>query len=636
MFLSDKAQKVSKAQFDRKVKEVLQPFPKPAVNQVKTKDIKFRQEYAKLQNLIKSGRKLHKDIREEAFEHFQLMHMYSEMIELTVPKDRGSMRGRFRKEKKKYESNLTKANALSEFCQNPYFGRIDFKFSNETKDKDYRNKELSFYIGKKGNTIGDQKITDWRSPIASIYYNFPKPTPDCFYKTDKTVITGDLKLKRKIEIEEAQLKHVFDGKELTSLVGSDPFLLKQLNKNASSELKDIISTIQSEQNKIISLEPENDIIVQGVAGSGKTSIAIHRLSWLLYNYKDIDARKCLIIAPSRLFLKYIKKLLPEIGSENVPQATFNEWAKGRLKDVLNGEEITTEIDLDTDEYQKQSSMKFMRYIEKISKRFKGKNIRSSEILPIYKRALRKQNISEYDLAPLLYLKILIKGVNPNEKIHYLVVDEAQDHSPAEIFTLKKFADTGRTMIVGDLLQGIVNPNGIQSWEDIMEKMYDTTRTEFFRIKTSYRSTRSIIEFVNEYLTKRGIPLNHLPRPVLREGEKPTVYIDKELENIIERIVQINKREIQKKRNNIAIIVPEKFLDIFKKGLENKLENLTLLNNNTKYDGGTALGHVRTFKGLEFDTVIFINIAETIDPQIQNKNFYVACTRAMHSLYIINN
>jgi DNA helicase-2/ATP-dependent DNA helicase PcrA len=236
----------------------------------------------------------------------------------------------------------------------------------------------------------------------------------------------------------------------------------------------------------------------------------------------------------------------------------------------------------------------------------------------------------------LYLKILLKGVNPNEKIHYLVVDEAQDHSPAEIFILKKFADTGRTMIVGDLLQGIINPNGIESWEDIMEKMYDKARTEFFRIKTSYRSTKSIIEFVNEYLNNREIPLNHLPRPVLREGKKPTVYTEEELEDIIERIIQITNWEIQDSRHNIAIIVPEKFIDLFAEALSKKLPQLTLLNNNTKYDGGIAFGHVRTFKGLEFDTVIFINIAETIDPQIQNKNFYVACTRAMHSLYIIDN
>lgn len=643
MFLSEKTSQISKKSFKKRVSELLDKFPTPKNSYSSTdKSKKFKEEAENLKDLLTKAKEKFSEIKDLAKEHFDKMHMYSEMIELTVPKDRGSMRSRFRSESKKFNQTIDKANRLAQTTHNPYFGRIDFEFSEETTNPDYRNKTVSFYIGKKGTKIKNKKITDWRAPISSIYYNFPKPANDCFYKTDDKVINGNLKLKRKIEIDNAALQNVYDGEELTSLVGSDPFLLKQLNQKASSQLKDIISTIQSEQNKIISLEPDKDIIVQGVAGSGKTSIAIHRLSWLLYNYKNIDAKNCLIIAPTKLFLKYIKNLLPEIGSENVPQSTFNDWAIYKLRDVIDEDEIikppsdTTSQDYkyDDDEAEK-TTIKFMKFIEKIARKYKTKNIKPSEILDIYKSRCQTTEINYSDLAPLLYLKTLLRGVRKNEEIDYLVVDEAQDCSPAQILTLKKFADTGRSMFVGDLLQGIINSNGVDSWEELIEQIFDPQKVEFFRIRTSYRSTKSIVEFVNRRLKNNSVPSNLLPRPVLRQGEKVISLKERDIDEIIKKIKARCRSEIDKGRKNIGIIIPEKFTGLFSEELKKEFTDITILDEKTKYDGGIALGHVRIFKGLEFDSIILVNMPETHDQNLRNKNFYVSCTRAMHTLYVID-
>lgn len=636
MFLSKEAQKVSRSAFKRLIHKRLEKFPAPGAHHYDidpSEDPKFKEEkkvFVKIYTKVKS---IHKELQSTARKHFDLMNMYSEQIELTAIKERGSPRGRYKKEKKRVNTIIDKMNSLSNRIQSPYFGRIDFKFTSKKPFRKYYNKTKTFYIGKTGINIKGTKITDWRAPISSVFYNFPKPTQNCFYKTDKHIINGELELKRKIEIENTALANVFYGDDLTSLVGSDPFLLRQLKKSSSSKLKDIISSIQSEQNKIISLEPDKDIIVQGVAGSGKTSIAIHRLSWLLYNYKNIIPGQCLIIAPNRLFLRYIADLLPEIGSERVPQSTFKDWAANKLRHTIHQEEISTIPDTSGI----KTSIDFMKKIEKLARRINKKraaSISEKAILNGYLRYIKNDTLTNSDLAPLLYLRFLLKGILEPEKLHYLVIDEAQDHTPAEIFILKRYADRGRTLLVGDLMQGIINPNGITSWTNLIKDIYNPKETEFFNIQISYRSTMSIINFVNQRLKKEGIPSQHLPRPVLRKGVPVEIISHTDIDKIIESIIAAIKVERSINNHNIAVIVPKTFVSLFSQELNKHLTNITTIENtDTIYDGGTILGNVKLFKGLEFDTVIYVDHPETEDYDKQLRYFYVACTRAMHKLYI---
>jgi DNA helicase IV len=374
--------------------------------------------------------------------------------------------------------------------------------------------------------------------------------------------------------------------------------------------------------------------LQGVAGSGKTSIAVHRLSWLLYNYKEIKPKQCLIMAPSKLFLNYIKDILPEIGSEKVPQTTFEDWALRKLFPIIGSIELTEE---DRNSEHK-STVKFMRQIEDLAAKLRKEkdNYTSSKLLlSTYQNYVESKHISKYDLPGLVYMKYLLQGTSPAEKIDYLVVDEAQDHTIAELLILRKFTQPGRTMLAGDVMQNIITKHGIKDWEEVLSQIFIRDDTDFYSIKVSYRSTKNIIQFVNERMKSAGISANMLPRPVLREGPEPDVTETIDVEELLKQIPRLISDDLEAGMKNIAIIVPKKYMELFSTELNKTVKKLTTIKDfETGYSGGPALGFVQVFKGIEFDSVILVNIPDTTLPRDQQlRQFYVSCTRAMHRLHI---
>lgn len=218
----------------------------------------------------------------------------------------------------------------------PYFARIDFR--------EFRKDVESFYIGKIGLgdiENGEEKVIDWRAPIADLYYSGTQG--DAYYKAPSGVIDGDLKLKRKflynsennIEkyfdegINEIILKSAGEESENTLI---DEFLKVNLEESTGKKLKEVVATIQKEQNEIIRADKSFPIIIQGSAGSGKTTVALHRLAYLMYRYKEtLSGKDILVIAPNKIFLDYISEVLPNLGVELVPQKTFDELAIENLK-----------------------------------------------------------------------------------------------------------------------------------------------------------------------------------------------------------------------------------------------------------------------------------------------------------------
>lgn len=612
------------------------PFPsigEPAVRPEKQTPA-YREEYTAFTAIFRDMREKYAHLRGELKKRIAEMdYWYDEIDFSSHPGDKRSAQSMFKKIKGKAEETINTMNTLTRHILSPYFGRIDFTFSKDAPAR-FKNKNMTFYIGKRGLQLPHIKITDWRAPISSIYYNFPQPTKECFYKTDKEMINGELTLKRKIDIEDGSLLQVLDGSEVTSLVGSDPFLMRQLNKGSSTRLKDIISTIQAEQNTIISMEPEKDIVVAGVAGSGKTSIAVHRLSWLLYNYRDIQPHRCLILGPSKLFLHYIADILPETGSENVPQTTYADWAQQKLKGIMD----TSTLAENDPRAREKSVMHFMKTMIPLSQTLKGNTaIKSNPSLLItkYLSHLKQKSLTSWDLPPLIYLKSLVFDMLPSEKLQYTVLDEVQDRTPAEIFTLKRYTEKGRFLAVGDLLQGIANPLGLSSWETLFDGILKQKETEQYTIRTSYRSTKEIIEYVNDLLLKEDVPGYLLPRPVLRNGPKPSVFEDMSLEETLSTIPQLIRDEAAMGRRNIAIIVPEKHLSLFSNDLSRNVPKLiTISKNDQLYDGGVLLSYIKLLKGLEFDSVIFVNVEEGDEHKLELRKFYTSCTRAMHKLYVM--
>ena len=215
-----------------------------------------------------------------------------------------------------YEAVENKILLLEKMIQSPYFARIDFKFEDEDIFE-------NIYIGRtslKKDETNEFFIYDWRSPIASVFYRFV--LGQAFYDAPGGRITGEVNLKRQYEISKGELEYYFDAD--VQIV--DEFLRKLLSQNTSPKMKTIVETIQREQDIVIR-DMENDLMmVQGVAGSGKTSIALHRAAYLMYQglSSKLAADNILIISPNSLFEQYISNVLPELGEEHVVSVVFED------------------------------------------------------------------------------------------------------------------------------------------------------------------------------------------------------------------------------------------------------------------------------------------------------------------------
>jgi DNA helicase-2/ATP-dependent DNA helicase PcrA len=198
----------------------------------------------------------------------------------------------------------------------PYFARVDFL-------EDGKTKVDRLYIGKMclmRESDRELVIVDWRAPVANLYYEGRLGATG--YQCPDGHIQGEMLLKRQFSIEARELQAIFD----IDITTNDEFLQSYLGASADNRLKDIVSTIQAEQNQIIRADMAIPLIVQGVAGSGKTTIALHRIAFLIYNYQNFQPENFMIIAPNRLFLNYISEVLPELGVELVKQTTFADLA----------------------------------------------------------------------------------------------------------------------------------------------------------------------------------------------------------------------------------------------------------------------------------------------------------------------
>lgn len=276
---------------------------------------------------------------------------------------------------------------LYKIQNNPYFAKIVFKND--------ENINPNIYIGLTYLTKDNENVIyDWRAPISSIFYDYEEG--NCEYEAPGGTVQGYLENKRQFTIEDSKIIRVFDSK----LNVQDDLLQEVLSRRNNDYMKNIVNTIQQEQNAIIRNIKDKHLIVQGIAGSGKTSVALHRIAFLLYKIKNLTSDKVLIFAPNQVFSEYISNVLPELGEENTKETTFSDFLETYITEYKHIESFTSFVE------------RYYKYEEENPKLIKFKQ--SDEIIKVMEQYIqnftKKARFTEEILNRELYIS--------KEKLNY--------------------------------------------------------------------------------------------------------------------------------------------------------------------------------------------------------------------------
>ena len=407
----------------------------------------------------------------------------------------------------------------------PYFARMDFK-------EDARKME-KLYIGKISildSKTTDPIIVDWRAPISNLYYEgkIGKAEYECLGNK----IKGEILLKRQYIIEDKKLKKYVD----INVTGNDELLQNALEEKADDRLKNIVATIQDEQNKIIRADINSPLIVQGVAGSGKTTIALHRIAYLIYNYeKEFKPDEFMIIAPTKFFLNYISNILPDLGVDNVKQCTFEDFAYDvigkKLKISDNNEKLVIIVNKDFDEINKgkvdimikeakfKSSINFKKIIDEYLSEIENNYIPKSNF------CYKNYEIMKYNDIDYLF-KHTYKMYNFDNRIHEIeknLVSEFKRKSPEIIEKLRK----ERSEAIKDLTQD----ERIRVYDEydkeikVIEKNYKKIIKNYLNQIPKKDCVQYYKEFIDKYLQNSNEVMQYLKENTLANLKKNEVSFE---------------------------------------------------------------------------------------------------------------
>ena len=529
---------------------------------------------------------------------------------------------------------------LKRLAGSPYFARIDFKFSGEDEFE-------KVYIGRSflmDDGTGEIHVYDWRSPIAGMFYRFT--TGLAFYEAPAGRMEGEINLKRQHEIKNGKLEYFFDA----DVQVVDEFLRKLLSQNASTQMKAIVETIQKEQDVVIR-DMENDLImVQGAAGSGKTSIALHRAAYLMYQglSAQLSANNIMIISPNAIFEQYIANVLPELGEENIASVIFDEI----LTKIIKKKRIQTknqylETLISDVRFKKvmESSLKFKcsrqftvmmnRYIDNLQ----GKNI-GADAFELYGRIIRDENVFNYlargltlpenirdivefsrenlssktlfydDAVAVAYLKLKQNGTSEFQSIRQVVIDEAQDYYPLHYEVFNLLFSNAKYTVLGDVSQTLEKHEDMGLYEQI-GSILNKKKAALVTMDKSFRCTSEILAFSSKFIS-HDIKIKSFNR----KGREPEIYTAKDRESLCDMIAsEVNACRMEGYRSIGLICKTEK--NAF--SLSKSLKDIKAV-------------PVYMSKGLEFDAVLICDADKiNYNSEEDKRLLYIACTRALHRL-----
>ncbi|MGL4875436.1 MAG: HelD family protein [Clostridium sp.] len=385
----------------------------------------------------------------------------------------------------------------------PYFGKISF-IENDSMPED-------MYIGRFGLTpeeTYEAVIVDWRAPVASLFYKGTLGTTT--YDAPSGKIEADIVGRRQIIIKKGELKGVFDS----ALDVKDEILQMALTNNSSDKLKDIVMTIQEEQDKIIREDADKVIVVNGVAGSGKTTIALHRVSYLLYNQRKRFGDKILILGPNDIFMDYISSVLPSLGEDGIDNMTFEVFAKDEIgleeeivsfsyymEEAMNGNEKNLK------DFKEKSSKNFVEKLNDIVKELNETYFKIQEVKFFDKVIMNKDEIE--DLFKNYYSKMPL--FRRNEKIKRIIVSKIKDERDQTIRELnreieeklkdvkeedlifeKNDLDFKKRIRIREIIREVINARtALNSWIE-REKTVDIYKRELDIEKITYMDLAGIL------------------------------------------------------------------------------------------------------------------------------------------------
>ena len=247
---------------------------------------------------------------------------------------------------------------IESLINTPYFARIDFRYDDEDEIE-------KIYIGRNAfiDKFGDMLIYDWRAPVSSMYYDFE--LGNASYDAPLGKVEGEITLKRQFKITKSKMDYVLES----ALSIGDEVLQRELSNTSDQRMKNIVATIQKEQNRIIRNEKTDTLIIQGVAGSGKTSIALHRVAYFLFKYREyLSAENVVVISPNKVFADYISNVIPELGEEPIIQLDLEDIETNHLDKQMDFEKYSEQVSelLDAPDENKTERIRFKSSLEFVS------------------------------------------------------------------------------------------------------------------------------------------------------------------------------------------------------------------------------------------------------------------------------
>ena len=530
---------------------------------------------------------------------------------------------------------------LSYLKDTPYFGRIDFLEQGEHLAEE-------IYIGRYGfrnKKTREYEVYDWRTPIASMFYD--NGIGEASYQCPVGEISGKLTCKRQYKIENGELKYCYD----TNVAVQDEVLEEVLAENTDKVLRVIIDTITREQNQAIRQPHALNMIVTGPAGSGKTSVGMHRLAYLLYHNREyLHAEKIVVLSRNQIFSSYVSEILPELGEENVQEILFDSLVNRGISREYKKYDYYEQVEylLKHEEGLRRKiielkySEDFLRYLNDYKGLFRESKADFESTLKFYlyllngfteyacpevinytKNQLRRGKLYYEDMLLIAYLRILLGGITPMQEISHVVVDEAQDYNFLQLKIIRMLFPKAHFTILADQNQAI---HPLTSTTD-MKKMAKIFSTQYgikeITLSKSYRSTAPINEFAFDLI---GI-------------HNPDLYVDRDGKIPEVRVCKNRKQEIMKllkeipSEKSVAILTADLDSARYAKQKHGMYVQKTerpiqyLLKANNYLEEKIVVMPIMLANGLEFDVVIVWDDRDE-DYWKYNKNLkYLMCTRA---------